>query len=752
MTRNQIGTRVSKISLLGTFVPRKCGIATYSQDLALALSQADPRVRVDSVAVSDQEYDYPGMVCEAIPAEDSASYGTAAASLNSRGYDVLSIQHEYGIFGGEAGSYVLQLARQAKMPLVTTLHTVLRSPSSAQRAVLEELLQLSSRIVVMSRTAIDLLIEVHGVDRSRIDFIPHGIPRIPDHAGAALREQIGSDGPILLTFGLLSPDKGLESVIRALPDLKEHYPNVRYLIVGATHPHVLAKDGERYRDGLLDLANTLGVEENVVFVNEFVSLERLTEYLSATDFYVTPYLNPMQITSGTLAYSMGAGKVVLSTPYAYAQEVLADGRGVLVPFGCSKSIAEAILESWQDREKSAEMARLARAYGEEMHWERIGELYLDCFERAVAESKTLLHQSVPLDLKSLPNVKLDHLLKMTDDTGLLQHATYSVPNRKEGYCTDDNARALILTVQLGTLEPELRLRKLQSQYLAFVVDSFDEETGCFRNFMNYRREWLEDRGSEDSQGRALWALGELVGAGGDPGHVNLAQGVFDRAASALVETTSPRTWAYAALGSAALIRQVPTSINARCLLMLFGQRLRDAFQNCESDDWPWMEQRLAYANARIPQALIVAGDICRRPEWVAKGLDVLSWLMRQQTAPSGCFSPVGSEGAGPDEIGIVQYDQQPVETWASVSACLTASRFGEFDQFRTLAQWSFSWFLGRNVLGLPMCQPESGACFDGLQRNGLNWNQGAESTLSYLCALTEIKLARRGVTASIVRG
>lgn len=741
ITHQKTEERVASIAILGTFTPRRCGIATFTADLAAALSNSRAHIKVDAIAMSDQHYAYPSQVIEDIAVDDRHAYSFAAETLNRQGYDVLSVQHEYGIFGGVAGEYLLQLIRAANMPVVTTLHTVLRNPSPDQRAVMRELLELSTRVVVMSRTAIDLLSEVDGVNLDKVDYIPHGIPKIPASAGVERRKAMGGKGPILLTFGLLSPDKGIQHVIAALPKLVAAYPDTKYLIVGTTHPHVRAKAGETYRQSLMDLAVQLGVEDNIEFVNEFVSIDELVEYLSATQFYITPYLNPMQITSGTLAYSLGAGKVVISTPYEYAKEVLADERGILVPFADPDAIAEAILASCADEAKHAEMAANAAAYASEMHWERVAELYLQSFNRAIQDSRCVPdHLSLP-SAEDFPEVHLDHLRRLSDDTGILQHATFTVPNRQEGYCVDDNARALLLTVALeGHKELHSQLGALQSTYLAFVASAFNADLGKFRNFMSYQRDWLEECGSEDSQGRTMWALGVTAGRSRNVGHADLAASLFLKAAAPMQRTKSPRTWAYTLLGAAAFLERFPASRRARILVETMACLLDHATARL-GEAWPWPEERLAYANARIPQAMMIAGDALSDAKLTAKGLQALKWLMNGQVAQEGGFCPVGSEGAGPGSFGSVQFDQQPVEVASSVSACLSAHQFTGDPRFLTTARWCFEWFHGRNVLGIPIADPATGGCRDGLHADRVNQNQGAESTLSYLTALAELRTA-----------
>ncbi len=734
----------ARVAILGTHEPRRCGIATFTTDLAAAIRQAAPKVQVDVMAMSDEAYDYPPGVVAHIPVADRRAYSLAAETLNHSHFDVLSIQHEYGIFGGQCGAYLLDLLKKVDIPVVTTLHTILRHPTDDQRAVLDEIIELSDRLVVMSHTARDLLSEVHGVDLKKVDYIPHGIPKISPTAGRTLRAKLGGKGPILLTFGLLSPDKGIEDVIRALPRLSSEHPDTKYLVVGATHPHIKATMGEKYRQGLVELANELEVSNHVEFVDEFVSIERLVEYLSATDFYITPYHNPMQITSGTLAYSMGAGKVVISTPYEYAKEVLAEGRGVIVPFRNPGAIADAVLTSCSHDADQFEMSFRAREYGSRMYWDLVGKLYVESLNRATQEftPKFVVSPSIPEERYLHTEPSLSHFETLTDDTGILQHATFTIANRQEGYCVDDNSRALLFTLLLETRDSSnAKLAKMQSRFLSFVADALNERTGRFRNFMNFQREWLEEAGSEDSQGRTMWVLGETAKRSRCPERAVFASKLFQSAVKPLQDSRSPRTWAYLILGAAALLEGQPNEKSARSLLESMAGRLHNLFKQIAHRDWMWIEPRLAYANARIPQAMIQAGYVLDREELLNDGLASLKWLLARQTTENGDFAPVGSAGAGPSEFGSVQFDQQPIEAASTVSACLTAYRVSGQPQFLADATRCFEWFLGRNVLGLTLVNSEYGGCFDGLQRDGVNRNQGAESTLSYLTAFTELRTA-----------
>ncbi len=650
----------------------------------------------------------------------------------------------------------MNLVREAKMPIVTTLHTVLQEPSEAQKMVMDELLQLSERVIVMSERAIEFLVEVHDVCSHKIDLIPHGIPLIEGSIGNELRTSLQIEGPMILTFGLLSPDKGIEFVIEAMPKIVAEHPGATYIVVGATHPHILASNGEAYRESLIKLAETLGVGASVRFVDRFVSIEELVEYLGAMDIYITPYLNPKQITSGTLAYSVGAGKAVISTPYWYAEELLADGRGILVPFRDSDAIAESVLELQASPEKKRAMGCRAGEFGKQMLWPAVGKRYLASFTRAKRDSterlKNLLGPNEPQPLVHLPPIKLDHLMTMSDDTGILQHATFSTPNRSEGYCVDDNARALLLTVLLSEeqpLSPQMLL--LQGRYLSFMLDAFNPENGRFRNFMSFQRDWLEQSGSEDSHGRSMWCLGTMVNRGVQSSRREVARRLFCVAAPGLVGTTSLRTWAYGAMGADEYLKVHPHDHTVQILLHTMSNRILRQYECCQTKEWPWFEEALTYANARIPQALIIAGEAAGNHVMQEVGLDSLNWLMKVQTGSDSTFAPIGSDGFYPRDGERSYFDQQPIEAWASVSACLSAYKATRNPVWLDEAIRAFRWFTGSNALGIQVYDDETGGCNDGLHSKRLNQNQGAESTLSYLCALSELRLATNRATLTIVK-
>ena len=737
--------------MLGNYSPRQCGIATFTTDLAEALAIESPETDCFVLAMNDRgkSYAYPPRVRFEIADGDLPSYRRAADFLNVSAVDVVCLQHEYGIFGGKAGSHVLALLRELRMPIVTTLHTILAEPNPFQRGVMDELTQTSERIVVMSALGAKILRDVHAVPSAKIDLIPHGIPSIP--SAPRSKHQLGVEGRrVILTFGLLSPDKGIENVIDAMPAILARYPDTVYIVLGATHPHVREAHGEEYRLMLESRALRLGVDANMIFHDRFVSQAELTEFLSAADIYVTPYLKPEQITSGTLAYAVGSGKAVISTPYWYAKELLADGRGILVPWRDPAAIAREVIGLFADDGKRAAICKRAAAHGHDMLWPAVAQSYRRTFERARvehADRRRSVFQAATLAKRpaELPAINLDHLRLMTDSTGVFQHAAFGVPRYDDGYCLDDNARALLamaLVEDEGSENAQIA-RELSSRYLAFVNYAFDRRIGRFRNFMSYSRLWLEERGSEDSHGRALWALGTVVGRSNGRGRQNLAGELFHAALPALGGFTSPRSWAYALYGIDEYLRAFQGESGVHSLRKDLAERLLDIYRRTKTPDWPWFEESLTYCNARLPQALLVCGARMENEEMTRVGLESLEWLVKIQIATDGYFAPVGSDGFYRRGGTKAPFDQQPVEACAMVAACHEARRVTGDPRWFDHARRAYAWFLGQNHLQRSLYDAATGGCRDGLHSDRPNENQGAESTLSFLMTLLDMRAADR---------
>jgi glycosyltransferase involved in cell wall biosynthesis len=737
---------LGRLAFVGNSLPRRCGIATFTTDLQQAMEQLRPHEPSCIVAMTDagHTYDYPPAVGLQINDRNLEGYEQAAHALNAARCEVVSLQHEFGIFGGEAGAHILALTSRLTMPLVTTLHTVLSQPDSTQRCVLEEIVDTSSRVIVMAEKGRELLRSVYRAPAEKIEVIPHGTPDCafvePDEAKAAL----GFAGrPVILTFGLLSPSKGIEVMIEAMPEILRTSTTAVYVVLGATHPNLIRDQGEAYREGLMRRAQELAVEDHVVFLDRFVDQVTLLRFISMCDVYATPYLNEAQMTSGTLAYSFGLGKAIVSTPYWHAQELLAEGRGILVPFGDPTALGRETAALLSDDRRRLAMRERAHAAGRSMIWPRIAERYRAVFASVGRDRRRLAGRQEAgrpaRDHQTSRSMPVGHLLSMCDDTGLLQHAVHCVPDRSHGYCTDDNARALLLACALGKAGEVTLPDTLTSRFAAFLQHAWDPDTRRFRNFMGFDRRWHGDPGSEDCHGRALWALGECAGGDRDRSRRRWAAALFTQALPAVEGFFSPRAWSFTLLGLDAYCAAVAQDADARRLRALLANRLLAILAAVETQDWVWFEEGLAYDNARLPQALIVTGCATGTPHYLSAGLRCLRWLMSLQTTPAGLFRPVGSRTFGARRTRPLPFDQQPLEATASISACLAARRADGDVAWQAHAERAFAWFRGSNDLFSSLIDPETGSCRDGLHPDRANENRGGESVVSYLLSFAEMR-------------
>jgi glycosyltransferase involved in cell wall biosynthesis len=744
-------TAGGRFAFIGNSLPRRCGIATFTTDLQQAIAAACGTSDSAIVAMTDdgRQYDYPAVVRRQIEDQKLHEYGRAAGFLNAGQFDVACLQHEFGIFGGEAGSYIMTLLSRLKMPIVATLHTVLAEPSPVQRHVLRGIVDVATTVVVMAEKGRELLETEYGVPAEKIEVIPHGIPDcafvVPD-AAKARRGFAGK--PVILTFGLLSPNKGIEVMIEAMPAILQRCANATYVVLGATHPHLVRREGEVYRESLQARVHALGIDDHVVFLDQFVDQATLIDFISMCDVYVTPYLKEAQMTSGTLAYSFGMGKAVVSTAYWHARELLADGRGVLVPFGQAEAIGAEIAALLTDDVRRDAMRERAYAYSRSMTWARTAERYVAVFEHAVSKhrrnaisrhtaSRTVHESPTP------PEMQLGHLMSMCDNTGLFQHAVHAVPDRAHGYCVDDNARGLLVASVLNVPGEQRLPEALTGRFAAFVQHAWNADAGRFRNFMSFDRRWLEEIGSEDSHGRTLWALGECARNDANPSRRRWAAALFAEAASRAESFRSPRAWAFTLLGLDACSTALRDDSRGVELQHRLAARLMSILSAVETTEWVWFEEELAYDNARLPQALLVTGMSTGTSAYVAAGLRTLRWLMTLQTTEAGLFRPVGSQSFGEKRRHPRAFDQQPLEATATISACLAAWRADGDPEWKADAQRAFAWFLGSNDLSSPLVDLETGSCCDGLHPGRTNENRGGESVVSYLLGLAEIRQLAR---------
>ncbi|MHA1150494.1 MAG: glycosyltransferase family 4 protein [Promethearchaeota archaeon] len=732
------------IAFIGNFLPRKCGIATFTNDLLKAVAKEGDKINCWAIAMNDvpEGYPYPKQVRFELNANIIADYRLAAEFLNVNKVDIVSLQHEYGIYGGDYGNLILSLIRNLRMPVITTLHSVLPNPNTVQKKITKSIAEISDKIVVMSQKAASLLRDLYKVPMEKVILIHHGIPDLPFIDPNFFKEQFGVEGKnVILTFGLINPGKGIEVMIDALPRIVRKHPEVVYIVLGATHPNIKKENGEAYRHSLQRRARELDVNEHLIFHNRFVDLGELCEFLGVADIYITPYLNKEQVASGTLAYALGAGKAILSTPYWYAEEVLADGRGIIVPFNNSKAIAEKIIYLLDNESEGYKMRKRAYLFSRQMIWKEVARNYLKVFDELVQKRSSTPKASSPR--KSLrttpfemPEPIFDHLYRLTDDVGILQHANYSVPNRNHGYCTDDNARAIITVLLAKNLSFEDNfLDKYGYRYLSFILHAFNEENNRFRNFMSYERKWIEEQGSEDCHGRAIWSLGFIIGISNIKEYENVALEIFEKAVETLSAFTSPRALAFGLIGIHAYLSRFSGDRRIKQYRKEIANKLFEMYCQNAKEDWPWIEDIVAYDNGKIPQAFLLSGQWLQRQDMVEAGLQSLEWILRIQTGDKGQFTPIGNNGWYPKGGEIARFDQQPLEAQSIIEACVEAYKATQDKKWINEAQRCLEWYLGRNDLYISIYDYKTGGCSDGLSAVGKSKNQGAESTLAWLLSL-----------------
>ncbi|KQM90278.1 glycosyl transferase family 1 [Sphingomonas sp. Leaf22] len=738
---------LDRIALIGNFLPRKCGLATFTTDTYNALRDRFPDLAVDVYAMDDRPgaYDYPPEVTHAIDQNDRIAYFDAARRIEASGAQAVWVQHEYGIYGGSAGEYIVGLLDRVNVPVVITLHTILETPNADERRVLEALLRRAAKVVVMADKGREILMRVHGTDARKIVTIPHGVHDRPFVVPDTMKGRFGWTGrPVILTFGLLAPNKGIETMIDAMPQVAAKHPDALYVVLGATHPHLVAHEGEAYRDRLKAQAARLGVSDNVCFLDGFVEQDELLDYLQAADLYVTPYSNPAQITSGTLSYAVGVGKVVVSTPYVHATEILADEHGVIVDFGDADAFAREINDLLDNDLRRDTLALRAYARGRTMLFPCLAEAAMVEIERAVAARPSRVRPSTDLTALTPDFAAVE---RMSDATGMLQHSIYSVPDRRHGYCIDDNARALILMSQIDDLDPVQR-DKWTTIYASFVQYAWNPDKRRFRNFMNFDRTWCEDEGSEDSNGRALWALAITARDAHSRKHRDWATALYEQTTSIALDLGSPRARAFAMLAAVAMLEVTPGHALATEIATRFGAELVTLLDASRRPEWQWFEIVLAYDNARLPEAMIRAGKALQRDDYLKVGLETLDWIVGQQTSPEGRFRAIGTESFSRAYADPLPFDQQPLEAQATVEACAAAFEATGDQRWMNEAVKAYNWYLGANDLDLPLATVADGGCFDGLMPTGLNRNQGAESILALQlasCAISALSKGRASV-------
>lgn len=734
-----------KVAYIGTYPPRQCGIGTFTNNLLKAIGaninseNVTEHATVLALNESDGDYHYPPEVKFKLRQNHQRDYVSAAKFINLSTAEVCVLQHEFGIFGGDMGIYILPLIHRLEIPLIVTFHTVLQKPNHIQQTIVRQIAAKAAKIVVMSNKAVNMLEEIYEIQPDKIELIPHGVPAYNLPSIETIKQKFNfRDRKVLFTFGLISRNKGIETVLNALPPVVKKHPDLLYLVLGNTHPNVLKHSGEEYRNYLIQLAKQNGIAENVVFMKKFVDEKTLFEYLSAIDIYITPYLNEEQITSGTLSYAVGAGAAVVSTPYWHAEELLAEGRGCLFDFKNAEQLSEIIIDLLDNKEKLMQIRKKAYDYGHHFRWLNVGGRYLKAF-RESKESVKLEKQVRPVvDPTLLPTFSLDHIQRLTDDTGIVQHAVYGIPNLKEGYCLDDVSRALIMALMSYRQNKNKIAFNLSPIYLSFI-HYMQTESGWFRNFLSFDRKFLDSEGSEDSFGRTIWALGYIISYSPTHSYYQFAKDIFFKSVARFDDLKHLRGVANTIIGICYYLRTDPDNTEIKGKLNALTKQLVESFEKTKTDDWKWFEDVISYDNGILPLSLFHSADITGNEEVLQTAKESTAFL-ESLTLPKGYLSPIGSEGWLQKQGKPALFAQQSIDVMAIILLFFQAYSTTKERHYVEKMYQSYMWYLGENELRLPLYDYETKGCCDGLDEHGVNQNQGAESTLSYLIShLTVLK-------------
>nr|WP_321451367.1 glycosyltransferase family 4 protein [uncultured Carboxylicivirga sp.] len=745
-----------KIAFIGTYPPRECGIGAFTKDLfkSTTRSKKGSNISNDSfvVALNDYitTYEYPEEVKITIRQEYQEDYLQAVKYINLSGSDLCILEHEFGIFGGQNGVYILPLLHRLEVPLIVTLHTILKSPSYNEKAVLQEICKMANKIVVMSHKAIEFLVDIYDVPQEKIAFIDHGVPDLHFDAEKSRKELKLDRKKILMTFGFIGRNKGIETVISALPKVIEKHPNVVYMILGKTHPNVIRHSGEEYRIFLMRLVKKFQLEDHVVFLNDFLNINDLFKYLSATDIYITPYLNEAQITSGTLTYAVGVGAAVISTPYWHAAELLANGRGRLFNFNNSDELSSILTELFDDPIQLNRLKSKALEYGKKITWPKTGEKYLslahDVISNGAPETKK---QDTTFDLLALPTFSLMHIYRLTDDTGIIQHAKFGIPNLKEGYCLDDNSRALLMVLMTYRQMKDVRALELSPVYLSYI-HYMQNKDGTFRNFLSFSRKYMDEIGSEDSFGRTIWALGYLLGNAPNDAYYQTGREIFFNAAPNFEKLKSIRSIANAMIGICYYLKTNPADDSMTERLRSMAHKLIKHYENNKSGDWHWFESLLAYDNGILPLALLHSAEILNEDIVLEVAIESMEFLTAH-TLTENYLSIIGNDNWYKKDGERSVFAQQPIDAMAMVLMYHQAFYITQDKDYLNKLYISFLWFLGENDLRMSLYDFETNGCCDGFESYGVNRNQGAESSLAYLISHLTVLQAHEELHTSDIK-
>ena len=739
-----------KFVYIGTYPPRECGIGSFTRDLYYSMAGDSTNNKGFIVAINnlDEEYSYPKEVKLTIQQENRNEYIAAAKHINNSGADVCILQHEFGIFGGQSGIYILSLLHHLKIHLVVTLHTISNAPSNTEKAILKEICKMANMVVVMNLKAIDFLIDIYDVPREKIAFIEHGVPDFHFDQKKVKKEFKLEEKKILLTFGFLSRNKGIEVAIKALPKLVKKHPNIIYLVLGKIHPSVMRSSGDEYLVYLRRLIKDLTLEDHVIIPNEYVPQEDLFKYLYASDIYITPYNNEAQITSGTLSYAVGAGSAVISTPYWHATELLANGVGRLFDFHNSNQLTDILIELLDEPETLHALRKKAYEYGRNLTWPKTGIKYNNLMFDTLQDEIEIKEQS--FDILNMPPLSLRHIHRLTDDTGIIQHAKFNIPNLKDGYCLDDNARALLMALLAYKEKNNYKALELCPIYLSYI-HYMQNEDGTFRNFLGFDRSFLDEVGSEDSFGRTIWALGYLLGNPPNYSYYQSSESIFKKAVPVFDKLKSIRSIANTIIGISYYLKRNPTDDSMTELLSRLSKKLVESYETNSSDSWRWFEPFLTYDNAMLPLALLHSTEIHNDDKIRKTAFSSMEFLI-SKTFANGYLSIIGNDSWYEKDGKRAVFAQQPLDAMAMILLFKQAFKLTKNIEYLKKLFTSYMWFHGENDLRIGLYDSETNGCCDGLESYGVNRNQGAESTLAYLIShLTVLQAHKDFNKASFIK-
>ena len=735
-----------KLAYIGTYPPRECGIGTFTMNLykSMVMNNGISNNSIEGFIVAmndhDQTYDYPEEVKLTIRQDHQRDYLSAVKFINLSGADLCILEHEFGIFGGQDGVYILPLLHRLEIPLIVTLHTIIKAPSYNEKAILVEICRMANKIVVMSHKAIEFLTNIYNIEKEKIVFIDHGVPDIQFSQVQSKKEFHLENKKVLLTFGFIGRNKGIETVIKALPKIIYKYPDVLYMVLGKTHPNILRYSGEEYRNYLQHLVKSLYLNNHVFFLNEYINQKELFKYLSAADIYITPYTNEAQITSGTLSYAIGVGSAVVSTPYWHAVELLEDGRGKLFNFNDSDGLSGILMELLDNPDELKSLRKKAYDYGRKITWPKTGEKYIAVAKKILEDKpKVNVKKEIFLDPLILPPFSLVHIKRLTDDTGIIQHANFGIPNLKEGYCLDDNARSLLMVLMAYRQKRDILALDLSPIYLSYI-NYMQNKDGTFRNFLSFSRNFLDEVGSEDSFGRTIWALGYLCGNAPNDAYYQNGRSIFFNASPNFEKLQSARGIANTLVGISYYLMINPSDDSMTERLRNLSYKLINLYEENSTTDWKWFEPLLAYDNGILPLALLHSADILKDNKITEIALETMNFLT-EITLKDGYFSAIGNEKWYQKGGERSMFAQQPVDALAMVLMYYQAFHLTQDKEYLTKLFACFMWFLGENDLRMKLFDFETKGCCDGFESYGVNRNQGAESSLAYLISHLTVLLA-----------